>query len=534
MQIQWNPELARLSQTVQIDGRAYRTYGDLPRSLYHTLEQSAARFPERLALADEVRQLSFGQFKREVDAVAWALQTRFGIRHGDICAFLMYNSVDYCVCCYAALKLGAIVLPLSTKLQTAELEYPICNSKAKILFIEKKWEEKVLSLLSKSEITDVIFSGEAPPGACSVSELVACGEGEAKDAARWSDGALLMYTSGITGMPKGAYINHFGALHAVESYRLLLGLNERDSTVLSIPITYVTGMIGVAFTMLASGGSIYLHRVFSAEQTARCIQEHQLTFLHGSPTVFSHLLSVWEHSHNAPNRLLCACGSASLPERILNGLYRVVPELDLRIVYGLTETCSPATLMPMDSRKLGKPRSCGIPIPGMEVRLTNCGEYEEGAGELQVRGSTVIPRYWRPSAEYASPFCDGWFDTGDIARLDKDGCLYILDRKKDMINCGGEKVYSIEVENALSSYPAVAECAVTAMHDQIKLEVPCAFVRFRPGMSASAEQLEVFLADRLAKFKLPKRYVFLETFPLGKSGKTLKRQLATQYLGSSN
>lgn len=504
--------------------RCGQTYPGLPSHLYATLALSARRFPDKAALRElSGAEVTYSRFKCRVDSFARHLVEDYGVGPGDVCAILSVNSIDFCVAFYGILRVGAVALPLSTKFKSRDLLFPVEHSGCRVLILDETWREQIEPILPRSRISVIIPTGEG--------SLLRQEEALPElPLGKPEQGAAILYTSGTTGKPKAAMLTHFNLLHAVESYRRILKLDHRDSSIIAIPIFNVTGLIALLALFVTIGGTLWLLPRFDGEKMVRTIYEQNITFVHGAPTIFIKMLEQREAYPSLPSLKKGACGSANLPMEVLRKLHDWMPEFRMHTVFGMTETSSPATIMPDDPMILGKPGSSGVPIPGVEIRIVDCDTGiplpPGSAGSLQVRGSTVIRTYWGAAPEQnAAAFHDGWLDTGDIGKIDEGGYLYMLDRRKDMINRGGEKIFSIEVENLLSTHPAVAECAVIGQPDPVFGEKVCACLRLKPGAIVDPEQLREFMHGKLATYKLPSRYFFVESFPKNPNGKICKNEL---------
>lgn len=505
--------------------RCGETYLGLPAHLYATLRISAEKYPDKCALREaDGASVTFAQFKARVDSFSVLLAKKYRVQPGDVCAILSVNSIDFCVAFYAILRCGAVALPLSTKCKSIDLLFPMVHSGCRILIMDAQWMDQVKPIASKTKIKDFVYTGEA-------SELRICSPAQPSEPIlAHNGGAAILYTSGTTGKPRAAMLTHRNLLHAIESYRRIVGLDHHDSSIIAIPIFNVTGLVALLALFVAIGGTLWLLPRFDGEKMVRTCFENDITFVHGSPTIFIKMLEQQDKYPKLPALTKGACGSANLPMEVLRRLHDWIPDFRMYTVFGMTETSSPATIMPDDPLVLGKPNSSGLPIPGVEIRIADTGTgrpLPAGCpGALLVRGSTVITSYWGVDAvQNAVAFKDGWLDTGDIAKVDKDGYLYILDRRKDMINRGGEKIFSIEVENLLATHPAVAECAVVGKADAVLGETVCAYVRLKPGSSVDAESLKTFMYGKLATYKLPVQYYFVEAFPKNPNGKICKNEL---------
>lgn len=510
-----------------VAGHEQLTYPNLPRSLFQTLRTTASRFPDKTALYEEGGdQIVFHQFLRRVEVFSASLALDYGLKKGDICGILCVNSIDFCVAFYAVIRLGAVALPLSTKFKSHDLQYPLTHSGARVLILDPQWMEQVEPIREKTDLRHFIFTGPESILRANTGQIVPAEKVELED------GALIMYTSGTTGRPKSVQLTHFNVLHAIESYRRILGLDETDSTIISIPIFNVTGLVALLSLFVYIGGSIHLLPRFDGERMVRTIQQAGLTFVHGSPTIFIKMLEQKDKFPRLPTLKKGACGSSNLPMDVLRRLHEWVPGFCMHTVFGMTETSSPATIMPDDPLRIHKPGSSGLPIPGVEIKIWDDAAGRPAAsghsGTLLVRGSTVIHSYWGSGGKGQEAFQDGWLDTGDIGRVDEDGFLYLLDRKKDMINRGGEKVYSIEVENVLAEHPAVAECAVIGKQDPVFGETVCAAVQLLPNSNCDEQELKTYMYGKLATYKLPGSYVFLAALPKNENGKINKNMLRAQ------
>ena len=491
------------------------------------LFRSAERRPNRTAYCDDRGdQVTFGAFLRRVKKTAAALQTEYGLKRGEICGILCGNTVAFCTAFYGILLAGGIALPVSIKLRTQELDSVLGDAGCRILLADRASQPAV----------DALPQGRKPETVLFLKDRTALGEYDSDDR-RFDtipefsdeDGAMIVYTSGTTGRPKGAFITHGNIRSAAKAYEDILGLTDKDTTILATPIGNVTGIVGVLCTFMRIGGKVILHERFSAGRIIDTMCRENVTFLHGSPTVFIKLLEKKECG--TPRTLKKgACGSANLPKGVITALHEWIPGFEMHPVFGMTETTSPLTIMPEDPLRIGKAGSSGLPIPGTKIviRDAETGEaLKKGSvGEVSVKGPTVISRYHGLSEEENGKyFRDGYLLTGDIGRVDEDGYLYILDRKKDMINRGGEKVYASEVEHPLSMYPGVLECSVTGIPDAVYGERVAAAIRLKNDDGIDESALRVYLKGRMASFKVPDFFVVMDEFPRNENGKIDKRLL---------
>lgn len=498
-------------------------YQPRPSSVPDLLARAAARHPEKAALVDPGRTVSFRALRDEVEAAAQRLWTDHGVQPGDRVAILLPGSVAFGVAFLAVLRLGAVAVPLNSKLAASELTGILTDSAASLVLVEpgfaapagESWPRLVTLDAAADACAD--HSGSTPPTTLPpppTEERL----------------AVLIYTSGTTGRPKGAMISHKNLVHSVMSYAHTLGLTEADSTAIAVPMFYITGLAAQFLLFLYVGGTSVILPRFDAQGLLSLVERHQVTVLHAVATVYLKLLEAENRAQvDLSSVRLALCGGGPVAPAIVARLKEWLPGMDFRPVYGLTETSSPATLMPADATsRPDKARSCGVPIPVCDVAVLDDEGLEIGPdlpGELAVRGPMVVKGYWRDAGATAKAFRDGWFRTGDIARYDTDGFVYILDRKKDMINRGGEKVASQEVEAALAECPGVREVAVVGVPHPVYGETVKAFVVPEPGLIPDPSAILGFARSRLAKFKVPSEIAFLDELPKSPYGKILKTAL---------
>lgn len=517
----WPAAAVTLVERKVADG-AVRVYADAPGTVPELLARSVAECPDLLAVAEVGgRTLSYEQLWEKAGRLAAGLQQRFDVEPGDRVALLHANGVDFVVSLLAVLRAGAVGVPLNTKYTEVELAPLVTDCGARLLLGDAEWSTKAKRACAG--LRTVVVTGAG----------VATGKG--RDAAyaggfddpdpRPENTALLVYTSGTTGRSKGAVLTHLNVVQAALTYARCLDLGPDERTPVAVPLFHVTGLIGQLLPVLAGGGSATILRRFDAGLLASLLAEEPFTFFHAAPSVYLLTLAAMGARRAAALRL-ALCGGGAISPASVSHVLEFAPGVDFRTVYGLTETSSPATLMPA-RQFTGHPRSSGVAVPVNDVRVdAPTGE----PGEVLVRGATIASGYHESPQVTAQVFDRGWLRTGDVGTLDELGFLTIVDRLKDMINRGGEKVSSLELEQVLHEHPAVAECAVVAGSHSVYGEVPRAFVVIRPGAETSPEELCAFAATRLAKFKVPEEIRFVDSLPRNPSGKVLKRRLRKDLL----
>lgn len=497
--------------------------------LYQSLQRSVNRRAEHTAIYFEGHKYSYNQLNHNVNLSTACLKTRFNLSKGDVIVLALGNRPEFCALFYAAMALGIIVVPLSTKLKSEDSHIILASVNAKAVFYDPSSQPWMATLetvgnsplLSLAEWQLMLSNADDQR----VSQPVQVA------AITPDDIAAIIYTSGTTGSPKGVALTHGNLIAAITAYQHTLQLTEQDSAILPIPICHITGLSALLCLFIHLGGTLHLQQRFNAEEILKTVSSHKITFLHGSPTVFILLLQEAEkHSHErdyASLRMI-ACGAGHLNQGIIERLAQLFPATEIRPIYGLTETSSPASIFPVDVRSSDKIGSSGLPIPGLHCQIRDDNHRVLAAGEighLWLKGPVVVSQYWQNPAANQQFFHDGWFYTGDIACLDQDNYLYIKDRSKDMINRGGEKIYCIEVENLISNYPGVKEIAIVPSHSEIYGEEAVAFIVAHRNQPLVSDNIIHWLANKIAKFKIPSKIVFTAELPKNVNGKTDKLAL---------
>ncbi|HLL79766.1 MAG TPA: AMP-binding protein [Ktedonobacteraceae bacterium] len=513
-------------------GRSVLTYSQRPRNFNSVVQRSVQAFPEKTALVFEEQRWSYLRLWQEASAFASVIHQDYGIGLGDRVAVLTGNLPEFAIAAIGISLLGAILVPLNTRLRAQELHYMLSHSGSRVLVTTTgMWEQLLFERASLTELQGVFLVDQ---------ELASDGTRPWREALRGGtppiveieeDSPLyLCYTSGTTGLPKGAACTHFNLVHTLLNYELVKGLNAADITLLGVPIFHITGLAAQFAQFLYQGGTIVLQRMpFRAGPALELIERERVTHFFGVPTMYIMLMNHadFERRDISPLRL-AASGGAPLPPDVANAWAQKAPQVQFLNFYGLTETTSPATCLP-DRYKLECPGSAGLPLPVTELQLVSderealpAGE----VGELAIRGPMVFKEYWRNEEATRRAFLeDGWFLTGDMARIDSGGFVHIVDRKKDMISRAGEKVYCAEVENALYSHPSILEVAVVGQPDDFYGEIVKAVVVPRPGKTIDADEVRVFVAQRLAEFKVPAVIEVRDELPRNAGGKVMKHLL---------
>lgn len=488
---------------------ASRGYLDAPPSVLDLLEGHGAAGGRVALIGEAGATLTYGELAERARRLAGGLQRRYEVEPGEPIGLLFANSLDFCVAYFGVLASGAVAVPLNTKLAGSELAVRVADAGARVLLASPEWWPKLRAHRGRTSLVHVALGGGGDEDR--LEDLVA--DPLREPAGRGDDPAMVVYTSGTTGVPKGALLSHANVVQAALTYARCLELDADDTTVVAVPLFHVTGLNGQLLPILAVGGSARILGRFHAEQAAALLADREASFFHAAPSVYQLLLAA-AGGKRARGLRLALCGGGAISPATIDQVLEYAPGVDFRTVYGLTETSSPATLLPA-GQLVAKPTSSGIAVPVDRVRIAG----DEEVGEILVAGATVSAGYLREEGD-AESHRAGMLRTGDIGRLDADGFLYVLDRLKDVINRGGEKVASLGVERVLYGHGAVAECAVVGRPDSLYGEVPVAFVVARE--SVRADELRRFAAEHLAKYEVPAAIEFLDELPHNAAGKVAK------------
>ncbi|HSV52221.1 MAG TPA: AMP-binding protein [Burkholderiaceae bacterium] len=479
-------------------------------ALMDVLARHARERPDALAVrmlvpAGAQFELSYAQLLQRTSRAAALLWHVWGVRPGDRVAYLGFNHADQLTLLFALSQLGAVLVPLNFRLAPPEWDAVMADCAPCVVLHDAAWREAAGALAERSRIA-------AHPLAALASDSVLP---PVPSHAAPEAPALLVYTSGTTGRPKGALHTQGNLLANMAIAQEVQSLVATDVVATVLPLFHVGGLCIQTLPALYAGASVLLHPRFDAAATLACIARDRPTLTLQVPATMKALIehADWLRTDLSSLRAVWA-GSSVLPAPLIEAFHaRGVP---LCNVYGATET-GPFSIALAPPHARSHAGACGWPAPGVQVRLQSL---HNGVGEVLLRAPNVVQRYW---PDVPALDADGWFHTGDLAMQAIDGSYSIVGRAKDMIISGGENIYPAEIENLLAEHPAVADCAVLGMPDAAWGEAVVAVVVLRPGVSPPAEDvLRDFLSGRLARYKLPRRIVALESLPKTALGKVQK------------
>ncbi len=500
------------------------------------LARCAGNTPDRLAVKQGAVQWNFAELHRQAQRLARQLAS-LAVLEGTRVALLAANSAASVACIHALPLLGAVLVPLNTRLTFEELCWQIRDVRADVLLSDEGFAETAARIAEAlPQVRRATLTLDQQQQVASLDGLPET-QTPLQETIRLSAMQAIMYTSGTTGQPKGAIITYGMQWWNAIGSALNLGHDPQDCWLACLPLFHIGGL-SILMRSAIYGISVILHEKFDALAVNRAIVEDRVTIISVVATMLQRMLdaldankpAVAESASRYPAHLRCVLlGGGPAPRSLLEDCARrAIPVVQ---TYGLTESCSQAvTLSPADAlRKLG---AAGRPLLPVQLRIAQNGQPvpADEPGEIQLRGPTITPGYLgRPDATVRS-FQDGWFATGDIGLLDTEGYLYVLDRRDDLIISGGENIYPAEIENVLQAHPSVAEAGVCGQPDPQWGQVPVAFVHLREGHTANIEELLAFVAQRLARYKLPKHLILTGPLPRNASGKLLRRMLRRQHL----
>jgi len=499
--------------------------------------------PDKLAIIDVGKQpelrITYRQFNARAKRLANWLHDVAGVGKGDRVAILARDGVEHLDCLYACGKLGAIHTALNWRLHWRELAGIVENTTPKVLIYSADFQSSVAEVEHATRHTPhairhyLHIEGDGIPGSqhfettlqSSPATPITCETLEAEDI------ACLLFTGGTTGLPKGAMISHrmicWNVLNTV-----IHDLHHDDVYLNIYPLFHAGGLFAYMSSQVVFGNTSVLTRQFEPVQVLDLIQREKVTVFAGVPTMYQMMLQAPNFpTVDLSSLRFCTCGGAPLPVPVIQQYMR---EKGIRFKqgFGMTEFGPGLFALPAEDaeRKAG---SIGRPNFFVDVRVVDDDNQPLGAnqvGELVLKGPSRCSGYWNnPQASADVLDSEGWFHTGDLVRHDEDWYFYVVDRKKDMFISGGENVYPVEIENALYRHPAVHMCAVIGVPDAKWGEVGKACVVLKPGASASEAELIAFLQENLARYKVPKSVVFLDSLPLSGMGKILRRELREEF-----
>ena len=490
-------------------------------NLAKNLTDTTRTCAERVAVRVDDETMTYQALDEASARVAGLLHER-GLKPGDRVGLMMPNVAEVPVVYYGVLRAGGVVVPMNPLLKAREVAYYLGDSGAGQIFAWHAFADQARGGADQVEAELIVVDGTSFP------DLLASAAPDNQVAGRDNeDTAVILYTSGTTGHPKGAELTHGNLISNTEVARADIVRAHPDDVIFGgLPLFHVFGQTVALNVAVASGACLTLLPRFSAEHALRIIADHRVTVFEGVPTMYVALLHQSDRANYDVSALrTCISGGAALPVQVLRGFEEAfgVPVLE---GYGLSETSPVASFNHPDRER--KPGSIGTPIRDVQMRAVDGEDHgvpQGEVGEIVIRGPNVMKGYWQRPEATAEAIRDGWFHSGDLARVDEDGYFYIVDRMKDLIIRGGYNVYPREIEEVLYEHPAIAEAAVIGLpHPALGEEVGAAVV-LKPGADISAEELRDYVKGQVAAYKYPRHVWFADALPKGSTGKIQKRDI---------
>jgi len=500
------------------------------------LRESAKRHPDKTAIIIGDKSLTYAEIHGHAQRFATGLKTA-GIQPGDRVALMLPNVPQFTIAYFGILYAGGVVVPLNVLLTADEVAYHLEDSAAAAIVTWDGFLEPSEAGFRANDVCHQLIVVEAagpgsidlPEGATSFAAMI--GGSEPMDAPTTrmpDDTAVILYTSGTTGRPKGAELTQFNMFfNSQYSRTMLLPMTPDDVALATLPLFHSFGQTVIQNAILGSGGTLVLLPRFDPESAFALMKGHGVTLFAGVPTMYFALLNhPGADSFDSSALKYCVSGGSAMPVEVMKA-FDAKFNVNVLEGYGLSETSPVASFNQLERPK--KAGSIGLPIWGVEFRLEDDnGNVVEGTGlpgEICIKGHNVMKGYWRRPEVTDEVIKDGWFHSGDVGTIDEDGFYFIVDRKKDMIIRGGYNVYPREIEEVLYGHPAIAEVAVIGVPHPSHGEEVKAVVALKPGQELTEEEVIAFSREHLAAYKYPRSVDFMDALPKGPTGKILKREL---------
>jgi long-chain acyl-CoA synthetase len=504
--------------------RVVPAFSERPGTIWAMIAEAAARNPDGEALICADRRMSWREVVEQSARIATGFQ-QLGLQPGDRIAVLLGNRIEFVLTMFAAAHAGLVTVLLSTRQQKPEIAYVLNDSGARLLIHEATHADRVPDACDVPDLQHriAVDDGSTSQFAALLDQAASATPAEMGE----QDTAMILYTSGTTGKPKGAMLAHCNVIHSSMVFVSCLQLNAADRSIAAVPLGHVTGVVANIMTMVRCAGALIVMSEFKAAEYLKLAARERVTYTVMVPAMYNLcLLQPDFDSYDLSSWRIGGFGGAPMPIATIERLAAKIPGLKLANCYGATETTSPSTMMPgeLTARYID---SVGLPCPGAQIIAVDADgrELPRGEiGEIWIHGGSVIKGYWNNPKATIESFTGGFWHSGDLGSIDEANFVRVLDRQKDMINRGGLKIYSAEVESVLSGHPDVLESAIIAKPCPVLGERVHAVVVVKGG--ASVATLQAWCAERLSDYKVPETFdLTTDPLPRNANGKVLKRQL---------
>jgi acyl-CoA synthetase (AMP-forming)/AMP-acid ligase II len=493
------------------------------------LTKNAESFPDKAAIIFKDQSITFAQLRDSTFKLANSL-INLGVKKADKVAIYLPNCPEYIYSYLAIWSYGALAVPLDIMLTEEELISCICHSEATTLITKSKPAVSLAKIKENCpQLKNIILCQENLEDFLSFEELLEKGTTKFTGVdIQDKDYAIIFYTSGTTGKPKGALVNYLQLGAPPKAMEFFVDLTEKDIVLCAIPFSHLGGLVYIQ-NCLSFGLTLVLMERFVPLEFLRYVQNYKVTCFWIVPSMYYAFLQLkeFETLNLSTLRWIVTFGASSSPDA-LRRFHQYCPQAHLLNGWGLTETNAPTTVIPLGSNKI---ESVGRPAPWIEVKIFNANDQElptQEVGEIVVRGWVVTDGYYKDPVATTEAMRAGWFHTGDLGKFDVEGDLYIVGRKKEMIKVGGQICFEPEIEAVLHKHPEIAEVAVVGIPDKLRGEVPKAFVVLKQGKILTERSLRYFCREHLAHFKIPHVFEFMSSLPKTRAGKVDKEKLRKQ------
>lgn len=498
------------------------------KNIYNVIKNSAIRLPNKIAIIEQNRSITYQDLLNRIEKLAYWLKNELGIDKGDRIGLMFVNGIDFYIAFYAVMKIGAIGVMINTKMQSEEIAFILEDTQTHCIISNRKWLGKIKDVAVKVGINHVLLDVKAEENIeefnlISMEEVfnergrmleeygLAVQEDELT--------AVILHTSGTTGRPKGIMVSHSNMMAAAYGYQSTLRVTEQDITVLSVPIFHILALSCVSNLFLYMGATIVVFEKFNSNQVLEAIEKYHATYFHSVPAVYIKMMNEAIRKYDLNSLRIAVCGGAIISEENKKRFYQMAPNASFHIAYGLTETAGSGTLSYRHGDPCKEVFNCRIKIKDKEGNIVEFGE-----GEAICEGEIVTTKIWGKVDRG-----NGQLFTGDIIRKEKNGNIFILDRLKDVINRGGEKLFPSLIENILLKYASVKQAVVFPVEDKVYGELPAAILVPKEGMEIDIAEMKKDLPNKLGKFEVP---VYMEVWdekdiPVTDNGKVRKKEIRT-------
>ncbi|MEA2908025.1 MAG: hypothetical protein QOJ15_106 [Bradyrhizobium sp.] len=506
--------------------RVVPAFCERPKSIWAMVSDAASKNPDGEALVCGERRMTWREVVRQSACVAAGL-SKLGLQSGDRVALLLGNRIEFALAMFGAAHLGLVTVLLGTRQQKPEIAYVLNDCGARLLIHEAALADRLPDAADVPGLMHLV-SVDDDARASQFSDLVRHEALQAPAAVGEQDTAMILYTSGTTGRPKGAMLAHCNIIHSAMVFVSCLQLTAADRSIAAVPLAHVTGVVANIMTMVRCAGALIIMAEFKAAEYLKVAARERVSYTVMVPAMYNLcLLQPDFDSYDLSSWRIGGFGGAPMPVATIERLNTKIPGLKLMNCYGATETTSPSTMMP-GALTADHLDSVGLPCPGAQIIVVDADgrELPRGeVGELWIHSGSVIKGYWSNPTATAESFTGGFWHSGDLGSIDAENFVRVFDRQKDMINRGGLKIYSAEVESVLAGHASVVESAIIAKPCPVLGERVHAVIVTRDN-EVSAEALRAWCAGRLSDYKVPETMALTsEPLPRNANGKVLKKQL---------